>query len=219
MVDMRGHGKSEAPESGYSLENLAIELASLIQVLGFEKPILLGHSLGAITSLVLAGLQPDLPHAIMLVDPPAFWCHDASDPMGIKTRKSLSAWIHAIKRKTKEELMEEARTKGWTEADQATWVNAKQRASLRVVDLISPTDILTIDFPSLVSRIYCPVLLVQGDLDRGAICTDEDIAKLRAIFPPLQTVHIRNGTHSIHRSQLIPFMEAVESYFYELQLD
>jgi pimeloyl-ACP methyl ester carboxylesterase len=61
MVDVRGHGKSDAPNEGYTLENLASDLASCIQSLQLKKPILLGHSLGAIISLLLAGYYPEIP--------------------------------------------------------------------------------------------------------------------------------------------------------------
>lgn len=216
MVDMRGHGKSEAPESGYRYENLAKELASFIQELGLEKPTLIGHSMGAATSLTLAGMFPDLPRAVVLVDPPGFWSYDESDPKWIETRKDMTAWIHSIKRKTKEELFEEARTKNWSEADRENWVNAKQRVSFKVIELITPPDIHSLDFPSLVSQIKCPVLLLQGDLDQGAICSEEDINNLRTLLPPLQTVHIPKATHSIHRSQFAPFMKAVDHFLYRL---
>ena len=216
MVDLRGHGKSEAPDSGYTLENLAKELAGLIQQLGVKQPIIIGHSLGAITSLILAGLNPDLPHAIVLTDPPAHWCFDPSDQDGMEKRKSISDWIQSIKRKTKEELMEEARTKGWSDADQATWVNAKQRASFRVIELVAPPDIPAIDFTELVSRIKCPVLLLQGDISRGAICTEAEIANLKTLYPALQTVLIPEATHSIYRSKFTPFMKAVKEFISEL---
>lgn len=216
MVDQRGHGKSEAPEGGYIYENLATELAGLIELLDLEPTILLGHSLGAFTSLVLAGLFPNVPRAVVLVDPPAFWCHDPADIEGIETRKAFAEWFQSIKRKTKEELVDEAVDKGWAETDQKTWVDAKQRVSPRAIELIAPADILTFDFPDLVSRIECPVLLVHGDPDRGAICTDEDAAELRAILPTLQMVQIPNGTHSIHRSQFAPFLKAVEQFLSEV---
>lgn len=60
MVHVRGHGKSDAPADGYTLQTMAFDLAVLIQALGLEKPVLLGHSMGAMTALMLAGLFPDL---------------------------------------------------------------------------------------------------------------------------------------------------------------
>lgn len=216
MVDLRGHGKSEAPEGGYLLGNLADELASLIRELGLAKPILLGHSLGGITSLVLAGRHPDLPRAIMMEDAPPFW-RPSSSTRTNETQKALAEWILAIKRKTKEELWEEALTKNWTDTDRHHWVDAKQRASFRVTALISPPDIPTLDFPHLLAHIECPALFIQTDLERGAASGADDVAKLKALLPSLQTAYIPNASHSIRRTQFTLYMQAVERFLSELQ--
>lgn len=44
--DLRGHGQSDAPRSGYSRAHYAGELRALIQHLGLTRPSLVGHSLG-----------------------------------------------------------------------------------------------------------------------------------------------------------------------------
>ena len=59
MVDLRGHGRSDAPEDGYDYETMATEVAALIEGLALENPVVMGHSLGAMTSLTLAGLNPE----------------------------------------------------------------------------------------------------------------------------------------------------------------
>ncbi len=73
MVDARGHGYSDAPESGYDLITLANDLHGVIRDLQLNKPFVLGHSLGAVTSLVMSALYPQTPCAIVLEDPPAWW--------------------------------------------------------------------------------------------------------------------------------------------------
>src|SRR5690349_3955745 len=80
MVDARGHGKSDAPEDGYTLTNLAADLAGVIRELALDKPVILGHSMGAITALTLAASYPDMPRAILLEDPPPFWNFQSITP-------------------------------------------------------------------------------------------------------------------------------------------
>ena len=54
LMDMRGHGESDAPQDGgYTLDNMASELAACIRSLQLKKPILLGHSMGAFITLLL----------------------------------------------------------------------------------------------------------------------------------------------------------------------
>src|SRR5688572_12373589 len=80
MADARGHGRSDAPEHGYTPADQAADLAGLIAALGLGRPILLGHSMGAITTLVLAGTYPQLPRAILLEDPPPWWQSSGAPP-------------------------------------------------------------------------------------------------------------------------------------------
>src|SRR5689334_1913015 len=66
MVDARGHGRSEGPETGYGSAEHAADLAGAIGALGLSRPAILGHSMGAATALALAGTYPDLPGTILL---------------------------------------------------------------------------------------------------------------------------------------------------------
>src|SRR5579863_7388421 len=49
-IDMRGHGDSIKPPAGaYSLRHSADDAASLMEALGLERPVLIGHSWGGAT--------------------------------------------------------------------------------------------------------------------------------------------------------------------------
>lgn len=58
--DLRGHGSSEAPdtEGVYSMEQFASDLKGLLDALGLEKVVVLGHSLGGYATLALAEAYP-----------------------------------------------------------------------------------------------------------------------------------------------------------------
>ena len=73
MVDARYHGRSDAPEQACDTAVMADDLAGAIAALGLRAPIILGHSMGAMTALILAARYPELPGAIALEDPPARW--------------------------------------------------------------------------------------------------------------------------------------------------
>src|SRR5512139_1092441 len=60
MVDARGHGLSDAPLEGYGPIEQAGDLAGLIKALDLQRPIVLGHSMGASTALVAAARYPEL---------------------------------------------------------------------------------------------------------------------------------------------------------------
>ncbi len=70
--DQRGHGDSGRPASGSSAEDYASDVAALIEARGFEKVVLVGHSLGARVGMVYAGLHPDRVSDLVLVGGPHF---------------------------------------------------------------------------------------------------------------------------------------------------
>jgi N-formylmaleamate deformylase len=210
MVDLRGHGKSEAPEGGYTLENLGVELASLIQTLELNKPTVLGHSLGAVTALVMAGLYPELPGSLILEDPPPFWdVNHFSD-----SETDFEEWIAGIKHKTREEILQEGRTthSNWSEVELEHWANSKLRFDMKVKELMHPKDYASIDFTGLLSQITCPILLISGNKALGATATEDEIAKLQASLPQLQVVYVAEAGHSIRREQFAQYIAVLQEH-------
>lgn len=73
LFDARGHGRSSHP-GAYSVLHYVADLHMLLGELGIERPILVGHSLGGHTVANYAGLFPDRPRAVVLLEglgPPA----------------------------------------------------------------------------------------------------------------------------------------------------
>jgi pimeloyl-ACP methyl ester carboxylesterase len=66
--DLRGRGDSDKPEEGYSVPIHAAELAELINELGVERPVVIGHSLGAFIALYFAAHYPDALSKLVLID-------------------------------------------------------------------------------------------------------------------------------------------------------
>ena len=67
-LDLRGRGLSEKPPEGYFVEQHCRDIEAVIENLGIERPILMGHSLGALIALVFTALRPELSVGLVLVD-------------------------------------------------------------------------------------------------------------------------------------------------------
>ena len=67
-VDLRGHGHSDKPDTGYDFATISKDLEALIHTLGLDRPIVAGQSWGASVVLDLAVRKPDLVRGIVLVD-------------------------------------------------------------------------------------------------------------------------------------------------------
>jgi pimeloyl-ACP methyl ester carboxylesterase len=218
MVDVRGHGKSDAPEDGYDYETMATEVAGQIEGLALENPIVMGHSMGAMITLTLAGLNPGLPQAIILEDPPAFWHVGPPSQEDLDIRSGLRAWFYEVKRKTRDELLESGRAENpaWSEAELGPWADAKHRFSLEIIQMLDPKDAVPENLPELLKQINCPVLLITADPERGAILADEDVAELQKTVPHLKRENIPGAGHNIRREQFAKYMDAVNSFLNKL---
>jgi pimeloyl-ACP methyl ester carboxylesterase len=59
LVDLRGHGKSDKPETGYHMDEMAKDIIGLMQHLKLEQVHIVGSSLGAEVGLSLAANYPE----------------------------------------------------------------------------------------------------------------------------------------------------------------
>lgn len=59
LVDLRGHGKSDKPESGYHIDEMAGDVVGVMQHLKLERTHVVGSSLGAEVGLGLAANHPE----------------------------------------------------------------------------------------------------------------------------------------------------------------
>ncbi len=67
-MDLRGRGLSDKPLTGYSIEHHCKDILALMNDQGLERPVLMGHSLGAFISLVFAAQYPQRVDRLILVD-------------------------------------------------------------------------------------------------------------------------------------------------------
>lgn len=65
--DARGHGRSSHP-GAYSVLHFVADLAGVLEAHDIDRPLLVGHSLGGHTAVNYAGLYPDRPRAVVLLE-------------------------------------------------------------------------------------------------------------------------------------------------------
>ena len=69
-LDLRGHGQSSSPENGdYAIDSMAQDVQMVVDQLGIEKFILVGHSMGGSVTGAYAGAYPHRVVGLLLVDP------------------------------------------------------------------------------------------------------------------------------------------------------
>jgi pimeloyl-ACP methyl ester carboxylesterase len=67
--DLRGHGYSSVTPTGYTAAEMAQDLRCLLDELGIERPILVGHSFGADVALYFSLLYPERVAKLVALEP------------------------------------------------------------------------------------------------------------------------------------------------------
>jgi pimeloyl-ACP methyl ester carboxylesterase len=69
LYDLRGHGRSERPPSGYTVDQAVGDLEAVLDELGVEPPVLLlGNSFGALVALEFALAHPERVTGLVLIE-------------------------------------------------------------------------------------------------------------------------------------------------------
>jgi N-formylmaleamate deformylase len=217
MIDARGHGLSDAPPLGYTPIEQADDLAGLITALDLKAPIVLGHSMGAATTLVLAARYPQLPRAIALEDPPPWWDPAYERPNSLAWQAMMRAWLVPLKQQPRQAILEAQRVAepGWSDAELEPWVDSKLHFSLNFFNDLSDPGL---DWIALVRQVICPVLLITGEVAAGALVTPAAAVAFKANLPQAQIAHIPEAGHSIRRDQFALYMQAVQPFLAEVSV-
>lgn len=67
-MDLRGRGLSEKPPAGYSIAYHCQDIRVLLENLGVERAIIIGHSLGALIAIAFGAQYPEKVESLILVD-------------------------------------------------------------------------------------------------------------------------------------------------------
>ena len=98
-VDLRGHGKSDAPHQDYTMAGFADDIAWLCTALGVVKPVVVGHSMGGNVALELAASHPELPSSLLMIDSTLLTASRARYSAASSSRNvgrgALSRWLSA----------------------------------------------------------------------------------------------------------------------------
>ncbi len=175
-IDMAGHGHSAHRPlgAGYALWDYVYDVLQVAEQLGWQRFGLLGHSLGAIVSVVLAGAMPHRVSHLALIDgvlPPTANDEDPAERLGMALQAQLD---HENKRKSVHKTLEraiEARMKGVVAVSREAAELLAQRGLAPVpggytwrsdsrLTLHSPLRLSEAQALAFVRRVACPTRLV-----------------------------------------------------------
>ena len=206
-LDMAGHGHSahRPAGAGYALWDYVSDVLQVAEQLGWKRFALLGHSLGAIVSLVLAGALPERVTHLALIDgviPPTASGENAAERLGMALQAQLDL---RDKRKPVYDTLEravEVRMKGLVAVSREAAELLAQRGLMPVpggytwrtdsrLTLASPVRLTDEQAMAFVRRVGCPAQLV--------VAADGMLAKHPELLSQLPvTVTTLPGGHHLH---------------------
>lgn len=204
MPDARGHGRSDRAGSSYDPALRAADAAGVIEALGLSGAVVGGHSMGAMTAAEVAAARPELVGRLVLEDPP--W-RDATGASAAgrwdyirRAQEMPAADVPAFCRE-----MHPA----WDDAEIGPWVEAKRAFDLSLLD--APGTGSPRPWRSVASAIRCPMLLITGDVELGAIVTPEAAAEAARLSGGT-AAHVAGAGHNIRREGYERYMELLRGF-------
>jgi pimeloyl-ACP methyl ester carboxylesterase len=205
MPDARGHGYSTAPDHGYSYDDLAADVVSLIEALELTTPVLLGHSMGGMTAAVVASRKRKRLRGLILADPTFLTPQrqrevhesDVADQhrrILNRPRESLLAEMRARHSRRSQEIIE-------------LFAQARFQTSIHAFEVLTPPNP---DYIQLISTLDVPSLLVIGDI--GSVVSPEVAAELAGLNQRLEVVQIAEAGHAVPYDQPERFSTVVKTF-------
>jgi N-formylmaleamate deformylase len=208
--DLRGHGASGKPASGYLYGDYVDDLDRILDALRLERPLIMGHSLGGIVTLWWAARHPDRAAGLVVVDSPL--------RSGQEFMPAFDGWL-AQNAMTPEDLT------AWYRHEHPEWneERAAGRASImtgtaRNVFVELRADSLANDGRDRldeIAHITSPVLLVRGEPATGSMVHPEDSAALVARMPNARVAMIPGAGHALHRERPDEFLAIAVPFLQE----
>src|SRR3990167_2174404 len=205
MPDARGHGNSSVPNYGYSYDDLATDVVSLIDALGIANPVLLGHSMGGMTAAVVASRNPKRVRGLVLADPTFL-----TPQLQREVHQSDVADQHRrILNRPREDVLAESRARHSLRSREVIelFVQARFQTSIRTFEVLTPPNP---DYMQLINTLNVPSLLVVGDV--GSVVSPEVATELAGLNQHLEVVQIAKAGHAVSFDQTECFSAVVQTF-------
>ncbi|MBO7940905.1 alpha/beta fold hydrolase [Streptomyces antibioticus] len=185
MYDLRGHGRSERPAGGYTLDHNIDDLEALLDRLAVTGPVhLVGNSYGGTIAFGYAVRRPERAASVTLIE---------SEPATPAWAVKLERILHRVSAQLAEN---EPEALAWVTAHRGRHTARLAKGAARLVrettlsQEIPASRVLT---RHQIRTVSCPVLAVYG----GDSDLAEQAPRLKELLPDCRTVIVPGHEHSV----------------------
>lgn len=209
-VDLRGHGESSPPRSGYTIGAMAADLEQLVRALGAQRIALVGWSMGGLIAQELARRLGDRASALVLVCTTAGGLTDPKNPHAnaattAEMQTAVAADFRAFVRGFAANLF-----KAGAESPLVPWAVSQMQKTPPHVAEACLEGILAVDGRAKLAAIRTPTLVVHGRHDLlFPVAMAEELAKG---IPTAQLALFEDSGHSPNLEEPERFNEVVGAF-------
>jgi N-formylmaleamate deformylase len=215
MPDMKSHGLSARISEKEPID-MASDLVKLIQSLGLSRPIIVGHSMGAMIAFQ-AGIQyPNLAKAIILEDPPWFMPQQEDDN---NSGETVMDWAGQLPYQSIDEL------ETMNRKDHPTWPDEMIHLMSEAKKQFDPTSVDIFlrglntnksEWLSSIGTVRFPLLIITGNPELGGIVTSEVEARIHKLNSKIQIRNVPDVGHLIRFDKFNEFMSTLLAFLENL---
>lgn len=193
IPDLRGFGKSSAVDTPYRMSDFADDIASLLDHLGIEKAILVGHSMGGYVALAFARKYPSRINGLALVSSQAL--ADSSEGRG-KRYKTAEDVVEEGVGIVADAMVAKLSAVKKVQDFAGLLINAQSKAGVTgALKAMAERE----DSTPILPQFNFPLLLVHGDAD--ALIPIDRAKEIKSSLPAAQLFELQGVGH-------MPMMEA-----------
>jgi len=207
-VDLKGHGDSGRPATGYRLENQADDVIALCRHLGLRSILLIGHSWGGVISLII-GARNVLPIHHLVLEDPAINVRGGDPEQGRQAMEMYTSSV-GLSREDAEARVRANVAPGWTEQDILGKIDASVKGSPESVRAVFSEN-GGWDETSRLAELQVPTLLIRAEVSNGGIVNEATVAAAER-NPQVKVVTVPGADHNIHRGQYDAFMRSLRDF-------
>ena len=156
----RGHGDAIKPEAGYAMADFAADAAALLDALGIESAVIVGHSMGSAVAARFAITYPERTSRLVLIGATGSW----RNPTMVGLAEHFATLVDPIDPGFAREFQESTVAAWVPPAFMDAVVAESQKAPARVWQQVL-AGLIDSDLTPGFGLIAAPTLIVRGELD------------------------------------------------------
>ena len=220
-IDQRAHGDTEWPRDGEaSRHSMAADARAVLELLGLDRPVVVGHSMGGVVAMTLLTAHPELASRVVFVDIGAELPGATEGPnegqqqirdfiSSAREFDSIDEYIDRVAEydpfRSREHIR---RTLIYNLMQRSDGKYVSKNGLRRAVEAPRPGDELG-SRPTIedVRVIECPALVVRGAQSR--VLTPEHAATFAEALPAGELVTVADCGHNVHSQNTPGFLEVL----------